>query len=209
MKRVTLFFICCFFTVISYSQVTRKQLDSAKMKVFLTDDNWHKMTGYLNNEDWGEANKLATLLLTKCTAADSDNKYAALLRCMFIISDAGLLNEQRITQQEALNDVKRFVGQKIMLPGHPLSLKYGANVIQPLNNSTDTLFVTETNKKMTEIYCFEYITLAKKIPMEIFNKDINQFGLIEGIVSSVNVEGNMLPRYKIYLTNASMLVYSP
>lgn len=118
---------------------------------------------------------------------------------MFIYSEAGLLNDQKVSKSQALKNIINFKGQLIILPGHPVALRYALNTIQLVNNKTDSLFITATNRKGTDIFCFEYVILKDKWPIDDFKNQDGKAYRLAGIIQSLNVEGNMLPRFRIII----------
>lgn len=178
-------------------------------KSFLTNNDWSKIINNLSNENWDSANKEASIFLGKYTGVNINNRDAGVLRYMFIISESGLVNEKKIEGTTALDSIKKFIGLKIILPGRKLSVKHGLNVIIPYHNNTDTLFTTATNKIETEIFCFEYIIPDKKIPMVEFKRTIGWIATFEGILSSIKLDGQTLPRYKLYISDATVNISPP
>jgi len=153
----------------------------------------------LQNEDWQNANKLSLTCLKKVPENDKDNADAALLRYMFIYSEAGLMNDQKVSKSQALKNIINFKGQLIILPGHPVALKYALNTIQLVNNKTDSLFITATNRNGTDIFSFEYVILKDKWPIDDFKNQDGKAYRLAGIIQSLSVEGNMLPRFRIII----------
>jgi hypothetical protein len=153
----------------------------------------------LQNEDWQNANNLSLACLKKIPENDKDNVDAALLRYMFIYSEAGLLNDQKVSKTQALKNIISFKGQLIILPGHPVALKYALNTIQLVNNNTDSLFITATNRAGTDIFSFEYVALKDKWPIDDFKNQDGKAYRLAGIIKSLTVEGNFLPRFRIII----------
>lgn len=153
----------------------------------------------LQNEDWQNANKLFLACLKEVPENDKDNVDAALLRYMFIYSEAGLMNDQKVSKSQALKNIINFKGQLIILPGHPVALKYALNTIQLVNNKTDSLFITATNRNGTDIFSFEYVVLKDKWPIDDFKNQDGKVYRLGGIIKSLTVEGNFLPRLRIII----------
>ncbi|MGZ3823264.1 MAG: hypothetical protein ACXVB6_21905, partial [Mucilaginibacter sp.] len=86
-----------------------------------------------------------------------------------------------------------------ILPGHRVSLKGGLNTIKMANEKPDTLFVTETNRKGTDIFDFDYIVLDDKWSVEDFKNREGELYSLGGMVKSIAVEGHILPRFKIFI----------
>ncbi|MGZ3764285.1 MAG: hypothetical protein ACXVA2_06455 [Mucilaginibacter sp.] len=160
---------------------------------------WRDLIDNLQNENWQEANTKSLLLLNQMPNAAPDDPTAALLRTMYIHSEAGLMNDGKVTQDEAIKAVKGFTGKLIILPGHRVSLKGGLNTIKMANEKPDTLFVTETNRKGTDIFDFDYIVLDDKWSVEDFKNREGELYSLGGMVKSIAVEGHILPRFKIFI----------
>ena len=179
-------FVFCFTISISFAQSSNQ-------------DSFKQLVNFLNNEDWEHAAESSDRLLR----TDEGNELASVLRFMNIISQAGLLNKHIITKEEAQKRVNGFKGKNVTLPAHPISIKEGSlNSVLMVNNRTDTLFITATNKKATEIYAFEYIIPEKPFSAEVFKSNVNKGLRISGRLKSIIVEGNLLPRYKIIIDKA-------
>lgn len=85
------------------------------------------------------------------------------------------------------------------MPGHPVALKYALNTIQLVNNKTDSLFITATNRNGTDIFSFEYVVLKDKWPIDDFKNQDGKVYRLGGIIKSLTVEGNFLPRFRIII----------
>jgi len=160
---------------------------------------WRDLIKNLQDENWKAANTKSLELLNKMPDADPNDPTAALLRTMYIHSEAGLLNANKVTQDEAIKAVKGFTGKLIILPGHPVALKWALNTIQMVSEKTDTLFVAETNREGTDIFAFEDIILDNKWSIEDFKARDGQLYSLGGIIKSIAVEGHILPRFKIIM----------
>jgi hypothetical protein len=188
MKPVILsLFALLFFTVVKAQSPIRESKDFSDL---ITS---------LQNEDWQNANRLSLSCLKKAPENDKDNVDAALLRYMFIYSEAGLMNDQKVSKSQALKNIINFKGQLIILPGHPVALKYALNTIQLVNNKTDSLFITATNRNGTDIFSFEYVILKDKWPIDDFKNQDGKAFRLGGIIKSLTVEGNFLPRFRIII----------
>jgi hypothetical protein len=188
MKPVILsLFALLFFTVVKAQSPIRESKDFSDL---ITS---------LQNEDWQNANRLSLSCLKKAPENDKDNVDAALLRYMFIYSEAGLMNDQKVSKSQALKNIINFKGQLIILPGHPVALKYALNTIQLVNNKTDSLFITATNRNGTDIFSFEYVILKDKWPIDDFKNQDGKAFRLGGIIKSLTVEGNFIPRFRIII----------
>lgn len=160
---------------------------------------WRELVTNLQNENWQNANPLSLQLLNKTPDDEENNVGVALLRYMYIRSEAGLLSLNKVTKDEAIKAVTGFTGKWILLPAHPISLKLDFNSIRMHNEKTDSLFITATNKAATSIYSFEYIILQDKWPTADFRNNAGKIYRLGGILKSISVEGNMMPRFRIII----------
>jgi hypothetical protein len=174
-------------------------LSNAGAQSLMGSQEWRDLINNLQAESWQDANTKSLSLLNQMPNAAPDDPSAALLRTMYIHSEAGLLNSGKVTQDEAIKAVKGFTGKMIILPGHRVALKWALNTIQMVDEKTDTLFVTETNRKGTDIFAFDYIILDNKWSVEDFKNRDGELYSLGGIIKSIAVEGHMLPRFKIII----------
>ena len=174
-------------------------LSNVRGQSLMESQEWRDLINNLQTENWKEANTKSLSFLNKMPNAAPDDPTAALLRTMYIHSEAGLLNSGDLTQDEAIKAVKGFTGKMIILPAHRVALKWALNTIQMVNEKTDTLFVTETNRRGTDIFDFDYIILDNKWSVEDFKNRDGEFYSIGGIIKSIVVEGHVLPRFRIII----------
>ncbi|WP_448702905.1 hypothetical protein ACFGVR_11170 [Mucilaginibacter sp. AW1-3] len=165
---------------------------------------WPKLITALENEDWSTANQLSLTCLKRISPDMTDSGEAGMLRYMFIISEAGLMNDGKRTKDQAYKEVKGFQGHFILLAGHPTTLKFASNSIMPHNDKTDSLFVNCTNNAGTNIFSFEYIIPKEKWDIDDFKANIGKIYRAGGILKSISAEGNMLPRFRIIVSEAEL-----
>lgn len=178
----------------------------AKAQELVTPEQFQKLIGYLNDENWSEAAKLSESYLISIPKDKQEDDAAAILRYMYLTSESGLMNLNQITQEKALVNVSKFSGHSVILPWRSVSIKYGTNYVQLVNNKPDTLMVTATNKKATQIFCFEYIVPTELISLAEFNSYNGKMCRISGQLKSIKVEGHMLPRFRLLIDNAKLYV---
>jgi hypothetical protein len=180
-------------------------LSQTKAQGQTSDINFQKIIGYLQAEDWKNASISVATCLAHIPAEKDNDDAASILRYMYIFSESGLMNDGRLTQEEAMSAVKSFQGKNIILAGHPISLKEGFKVIELSNNKTDTLFVTASNNNNTNILAFEYIVPAKPISMDDFKTRVGQVCRVRGRLKLISVEGHLLPRYHMIIDDAELV----
>jgi hypothetical protein len=170
----------------------------------ISQDQFSEVIIHLNNEDWEGADPLIRSSLDKIPADNIDDGQAAVLRYMYIITQAGLVNLKKLSKNDALKKVKDFEGHTVQLPWNKISMKQGLNKLSLVNDRTDTLFVTHTNKKGTEIFAFVYITPENKPDLTEFKQMEGRPCRFFGKLTSINVEGSMLPRFKMFISEAEL-----
>ena len=173
-----------------------------KAQDVVSPEQFQKLIDYLKDENWDEAAKLSNSYLNNISAENLDTDAAANVRYMYLISEAGLMNKEKLTQKQALQNVSKFTGHRIILPWQYVSVKGGLNYLQPASKKTDTLMVTTTNIKATEIFAFNYIVPAEAISLEDFTKMNGKLCRVSGTLQSVKVAGHILPRYQLLIDKA-------
>ena len=167
---------------------------------------WRQLLQTLQDENWKDADSLSFFLLNKSAKNEQEEPAIATLRYMYIYSEAGLMSLRKRTQAQALKNVAGFTGKYIALPAHPIVLGKGSNSIQMVSEKTDSLFVVSTNKAATAIFSFEYIILGDKWPVDDFKNSAGKMFRLGGKIQSIQVEGNMFPRFRIIIEEG---VYAP
>ena len=113
-----------------------------------------------------------------------------------IYSTAGLLNEQKLTKENALSRVLNLKGEEMIMPAHPFNSKCFVNCTQFTEEYENTFFTGVNNSSGTQIFSFEYVTIESGI--EETEKELTgKFIILEGRLEKVSVEGNILPRFKL------------
>lgn len=170
----------------------------------ITDSpDWNNMIVNLNNEKWVDANRLAVACLQKVPASEQEGVLGSLLRYMAIFSESGLMNAGIVTQQQAVDNVKQYVGHNIALPPYPLTLKFAFNSIEMNNDkTTDTLVVCASNRQATNIHCFDYVILKDKWPADDFKNNANKMYRISGKLKTITANGHIVQRFTLTIDNA-------
>jgi hypothetical protein len=120
------------------------------------------------------------------------------------MSVAGLLNNQKLTKNDALSKVIDFKGKVVVLATHPVFEKPNLNCIKYHDKTPNTLYVCQTNRNGTQIFSFEYAVIKKGITKDFILQKQGKNGAIAGILDNISVEGNILPRFRIQLVDAKI-----
>ncbi|TSD63967.1 hypothetical protein FFF34_015490 [Inquilinus sp. KBS0705] len=179
---------------------------NVKAQSVIAEKDWTELIGNLTKEQWQQANKLSEAYLKKIPVEAIEDTEASVLRYMYILSTSGLMNTRKFSKEEGLKKVAMFKGHKIVLPSHPITLKTGFNSVQLVDSKPDSLMITATNLKATEIYSFEYIIPKKPMTLEEFKNAEGKMCRVEGLLQSIKVEGSIFPRFKIFIDDAYLII---
>lgn len=172
-----------------------------------TDKEWNDLIGYLSKEDYKEAVKLVKPMLDKTVKAKVENDEPAILRYMHIMCVAALMNSREYSKGEALKIVKDYEGEFLIMPGRDIITKNcNFNCIKMDEEKENTIFVTSANNKGTEIFGFERYKIENGITTEELEKDEGKTARVGGKLESVEVEGFALPRFRINVNEAMIII---
>lgn len=159
-------------------------------------------------EDWPAANTQCADLLKYAERIDSMKSEQMALRYMYIYSTAGLLNENKLTKDEALAKVKFLQGKDMIMASHPFHTQCYVNCTHLDDSDKNTFFTGVNNIAGTQIFSFEYVTIKdgiKQTKEQLEGKYID----LKGKLNYIAVEGNMLPRFKMRFVDGEYIVEEP
>ena len=166
----------------------------------ITEQEWRNMIQFLDDEKWDSAGSISSRFLNRIEADTNYIIAAAILRYMHITSLAGMMNDDRkLSQEEAIKQVKGFEGLPIMLPIRMISKKLGFNYYNYNDESDSTLHCTNSNKKNIAIFSFDKITLAEPLDKA---KCEGKYARVGGYLKEITVEGLSLPRFRLIIVDA-------
>lgn len=168
-------------------------------------DNYDLLMGNLSKENWTKSEKLAKELLNIVEPIDSMQTEKKVLRYIYIYSTAGLLNEKKLTKNEALEKVKFLQSKEMIMPTHPFNNKCYVNCTQLKGDEANTFFTGVNNADGTQIFSFEYVKIEngiKEPQSELEGKYIT----LKGELNEITVEGNMLPRFKLKFIKGDYII---
>lgn len=170
---------------------------------FKTDFNL--LIQHLSSEDWEKSEKLSKQLLDIAEANNIMEMEAKVLRYMYIYSTAGLLNEKKLTKDQALKNIKFLQSKEMIMPSHPFKSNCYSNCTHLDEENPDTFFTGVNNKNATQIFSFEYVKIKdgiKEPKSELEGKYIT----LKGILNEISVDGNMFPRFTLRFTDGDYLI---
>jgi hypothetical protein len=166
---------------------------------------YDSLLGFLEQENWQNAEKLCYDLKEVAEKSDSMAMEKMVLRYIYIYSVAGLLNEKMISQKEAYSKTKHLKGKEMVMPSHPFNPRCFANCTHISDQDPSTFFSGVNNADGTQVFCFEYVKIEggiKETEAELTGKYIT----LRGKLDEISVEGNMLPRFKLKFINGAYRV---
>jgi hypothetical protein len=172
-------------------------------KIF--EDKYNLLIENLSNEDWVKSEKLSKELLNVIEPNDSMQTEKKVLRYIYIYSTAGLLNEKKLTKNQALVKVKFLKSKEMIMPTHPFNSKSYINSTHLKEDEANTFFTGVNNAEGTQIFSFEYVKIEngiKESQSELEGKNIT----LRGELNEITVEGNMLPRFKLKFIKGEYII---
>lgn len=169
------------------------------------EENYNLLIENLSSENWTKSEKLAKELLETVEPIDSMQTEKRILRYIYIYSTAGLLNEKKITKNEALEKVKFLQSKEMIMPTHPFNSKCYINCTHLNEDEANTFFTGVNNAEGTQIFSFEYVKIEsgiKESQSELEGKYIT----LKGELNEISVEGNMLPRFKLKFIKGDYII---
>ena len=165
---------------------------------------YNQLIDNLLAEKWNASDSLTTLILNKIDKVDSMIHEKQVLRYISIYSTAGLLNENLITRETALNKVLKYKGLRLVMPAHPLNSKCYVNCTHLDSEQKNTFFSGVNNSKGTMIFSFEYVKMKEPIDDKYIRSIEGKNIALSGVLEDIAVEGNMFPRFKIHFSDGEM-----
>ncbi len=169
----------------------------------ITDDsfksNYNNLLEELTNENWTKSDEICTKLLSFTEEKDSLETENMVLRYMKIYCVAGLLNEKKITKDEAFKKTEFLKNKEMIMPAHPFNPNGYVNSTHFYSEEKDTFFSGVNNQAGTQIFSFEYVKIKngiKETEKELTGKSI----ALKGKLSEISVAGNMFPRFNLKFT---------
>lgn len=169
------------------------------------EDNYNLLMENLSNENWIKSEKLAKELLEITEPIDSMQTEKKVLRYIYIYSTAGLLNEKKLTKNEALEKVKFLQSKEMIMPSHPFNTKCYINCTHLKEDEPNTFFTGVNNAEGTQIFSFEYVKIENGIK-EPQGELEGKYITLKGELNEITVEGNMLPRFNLKFIKGDYII---
>lgn len=171
----------------------------------LAEADWQKIIPHLQNEQWGEVEKISGDYLKKFKKSNEDTDEAAIVRYMYLCSVAGQLGDKQIDKDEALKKVKGLKGKTIVTPVCTFKKKGLFNFFSYSEEQKkwNKCFANKTN---TAIYLFEYYDMKDKdlLKEENMNQIEGKNLRLSGTIKDITAEGYAMPRLKVDFADADI-----
>lgn len=176
----------------------------------ITYENFNEVIPFLQKEDFKGAYEKTSQLLS--TTTDDGSDLYGIVTYMNIFSAANMIILDQMTYEEFEKVTKKFVGQYVVMPGHPYldSSKVGYNSIQFKKNDKGDFegMVVTSNSSRTSMLCFEYFDFKDKItPTDFIDKNVRCGGILKSI--EINPNKSKLWVSKLHISEAFARVMEP
>jgi hypothetical protein len=163
----------------------------------------------IQEENYEGAYKKTTELLNSTKNDSSDLR--GIVSYMNIFSAAGMVVQDQMTIQEFTNNTSKFVGQRIVMSGHPCvdSTKNSFNSLTFLKiNDQLQGFTMAANSNKTNILCFEYYKFKLPVdPSAFIGKNVRCKGTLENF--EVNPSPLKIWITRLHISNADIAIFIP
>ena len=177
----------------------------------LTYEDFKSIIPFLKTEDYKGAFNRSQELLNATKPDTTDIR--AQIRYMNIYSSAGMVTLEQMSHKEFGKNLKKFVGQKLKMPGHPCLdtiAKAPFNSFQFLKNEKKELhgYTMVANKEKINILLFEYYNFKDKyLPEDYIGNNVRCGGILESY--DVNPNKSLIWIGRLHISNAYVRRFTP
>ncbi|GGH08208.1 hypothetical protein [Pedobacter zeae] len=139
-------------------------------------NDFKKLIPYLQTEDWKNAYRISSDLLSSSEKDTSD--YRAIVLYANILSASGMVTQRLMTFEQLEKAMSKHKGHRILFSSHPITQKEGSlNSVKFSDaKSAKDAFITATNKEGAHILCFENIIFKAPVNPASFNNSFVRCG---------------------------------
>ncbi|MBK8701795.1 MAG: hypothetical protein IPN29_20420 [Saprospiraceae bacterium] len=174
------------------------------------DNNWQlrlqEVMAPLMEEDWAKTEKLAHAYIKEAEKAKADEDLISIIRYVHIYAVAGLMNEGTLTQKEALKEIKKHKGHRLIMPDRIFQDNCIHNCLYVSSDDPAKIGVCTTNEDRSKIFAFEYYHLDKNLEDEFITEAEGKLLDLEARLKDIEVEGLDLPRFRLNFDEVKMSV---
>jgi len=164
----------------------------------------------MQQDDWVHGTAEAKSLLN--SIGESDSTKAAVIRYVYLIASAGEVAIGKKTFDELEQEANQFIGKKLMTPGYELKVFDNddsvrgntLNVMLLQRNKPKEIFITQANKKGTNILAFVKAMSSQLLGIDKLNSDP---ALCTGVLTKVEIHRSSLRIWIMRLTLKDAHVY--
>jgi hypothetical protein len=173
----------------------------------LTYEDFKTVIPFLQKEDFKGAFERTNELIKKSNNDTSD--FRAQINYMNVYSSAGMVALDQMNYEEFENNIKRLVGEKFIMPGHPCvdSTAKAWNSFQFLKKDGEQQGYTMTaNRTKVNILLFEYYKFGEKInPDDFVGSNVRCRGVLESF--EINPNKSKIWIGRLHFSNTSLRLF--
>ncbi len=156
----------------------------------------------IEKEDFKTAFEKTDQLLHSTQNDSSDMR--GIVTYMNMYAAAGMVSLSQMTHDEFLKDAKKYIGQRLVMSGHPCidSAAHAFNSLQFIMKDGQYVGMTATtNDANTSIFFFEYFVYTNNInPSDLIGKNVRCGGTLQSV--EINPDKSKTWISHLYLSNA-------
>jgi len=175
----------------------------------LTHEDFRSIIPFLASEDFKSAFHTSQKLLEGAESDTSDFK--AQISYVNIYSAAGMVCGDQMTHDEFEKNLKKFIGKKLKMPGHPCidSVKFAFNSFNFAHKDGKLYGSTTTaNNSKTNIFLFEYFNFNQEYnPNDYLGSTVRGTGILESY--EINHNKSKIWIARIHLANSTVNLFKP
>jgi len=165
-------------------------------------DSYNVLMLSLGDENWVQADSIAFRLADESAQVDSLAYAHKVLNYICIYTTAALMNNDSLSQEEALVKVKKFIGADIVMPAHPAIKNCFTNCTHFCEDRSNTLFSCVNNSDGTQIFSFEYVKMKKKINDKQFDEKLaGKMVILSGKLIDIQTGGLTFPHFVLEIVD--------
>ena len=168
------------------------------------DIKYEELINELMAENYSAAYTNASSIYSRIENDSAYDHEQKVIRYILIYSTAGMMNNEQLTKEEALEKVIHLKGTYMIMPAHTFNENCYTNCIH-ISEDTNTFFSGVNNSDGTNILSFEYVTIADGIKHTI-EEMTNKMIILEGTLDEITTEGFMFPHFSLKFSNGKYTI---
>lgn len=177
----------------------------------LGTDDFRTLIPFLQQQDYKGAFEKSEALLKASDADTSDVR--AQVAYINIYAAAGMVTQDQMTHKDFEQNVKRFVGKKLKMPGHPcvsdsIKVAYNSFQFKKRENGKMQGYTMTANQKKTNILLFEYYDFRQEVdPQYFIGNNVRATGILQSFEVNPNPSKTWIGR--LHLSPCHVRLFKP